>query len=138
MPSGDLLDAVLALPKHLVQVEADCFPLMTPIGEGSTRAVCPRHFVLMDAYTEEIIANKVLTPSEGKSWTVTKAFPAFLEMLVQIGYRPTVIAFARDITTAGFSALCDLLGIEIADSPCDLFYDYRDALEEMLEKDPPE
>lgn len=124
-PPNDLMNQVLSLPVRVMCLEADCFPVMARIGKPKGRPACPHQLMLVDRATDFLFPTALLMPEEGMAWSFTQASTALLKQLVKIGFRPSAMAFAGDVTAAWGEQLCGRLGISVDDSPCDALIECR-------------
>ena len=128
----DLISAVRALPKRVLCMEIDCFPMMMQLGKKGERAVCPRHLMMVDRASHFVFPTDILTPEEGKTWAFVTAIPSMLRQFIKLGFRPATAAFAREITAGWGASLCELLDIRVDDQPCDALLDCRSEMEQFL------
>lgn len=130
----DLLSAVLALPKRVMCMEIDCFPMMMKVGEKGERAVCPRQLMMVDHASHFLFPSDIIRPEEGKTWAFATAIPSLLRQFVKLGFRPATVTFARAITASWGESLCGLLDIRFDDQPCDALLECRTDMEQFLSR----
>jgi len=130
----DLISAVRALPKRVMCMEIDCFPMMMQVGKKGERAVCPRQLMMTDRASHFAFPSDIITPEEGKTWAFATAIPSMLRQFVKLGFRPATAAFAREITAGWGNSLCELLDIRFDDQPCDALLECRTEMEQFLSR----
>jgi hypothetical protein len=116
--SDEMAEAFHNLPAGEQELVCACFTMPIPFGKSKNRDIIPRIMITMDRKTGKVVNVFPSTPPPGKVWTLTQAFTAWLQGVIDRGVRPASICFEGWYLHPLAPSLCQILDIKEDARPC--------------------